>query len=319
MLELKSNIYGKFNIDSDIQKVINSQPVQRLKEISQFGIPAQYFHLDKKQCYSRFTHSVGVMLLLRYLGASKEEQIAGLIHDISHTTFSHVVDWIKDHGPDEEYQDSQLQKYFNETELPEILKELGYNPEKISNDNNFPLLEQEIPNLCADRIDYLLREISLEEAQKITNDLTVCDNEIVFKSKKTAAKFADLFLDRQMNHWGGYEAVVRYRLFANVLKRALRQDIINFDAFWGVEDPIIKKLENCDDSQIQKTLELLKQDSLEHLPAGDQVEHKKFRYVDPKFISDNKLLILSQIDEDFELRLQEAKKKNQQGIVIPEF
>jgi HD superfamily phosphohydrolase len=37
------------------------------------------------------------MLLVRRLGASLEEQIAALLHDVSHTAFSHVIDSV-DHN-----------------------------------------------------------------------------------------------------------------------------------------------------------------------------------------------------------------------------
>lgn len=65
--------------------------MQRLKGISQFRIPDKYYFKDN---YSRFEHSIGVMVLLGKLGASQEEQIAGLLHDVSHKAFSHVYDWV---------------------------------------------------------------------------------------------------------------------------------------------------------------------------------------------------------------------------------
>jgi len=50
---------------------------------------------------TRFDHSVGVMLLIRKLGAGSspasallKEQVAALLHDVSHTAFSHVIDYV---------------------------------------------------------------------------------------------------------------------------------------------------------------------------------------------------------------------------------
>ena len=45
-----------------------------------------------------FEHSLGVYLLLRRLGADRREQVAGLLHDISHTAFSHAVDFLISSG-----------------------------------------------------------------------------------------------------------------------------------------------------------------------------------------------------------------------------
>ena len=36
--------------------------------------------------------------LLKKFGASTEEQIAGLIHDVSHSAFSHCIDYVLDEG-----------------------------------------------------------------------------------------------------------------------------------------------------------------------------------------------------------------------------
>lgn len=319
MFELKDKIYGSFQVESDIKQIIESSSLQRLKDISQFGIPAEYYHMNQEQCYSRFEHSVGVMLLLRYLNASKEEQIAGLTHDVSHTAFSHVVDWITGDNTEEDYQDNQHQEYFAESELPEILSQLGYNPKVISDESNFPLLEREIPNLCADRIDYLFREIPLEEAKSLVNNLMVYSDEIIFENKNAAAEFANYFLDKQTNHWGSYEAVVRYRLLADALRKALEEKILDLSSFWETEELIIRKLENCNNHEIKALLNLLKKDSLKDLPQGDKVEHKKFRYVDPKFSFNDELVRLGRIDEEFKSRLKEERKKNKQGVVLPGF
>ncbi len=83
-------IYGKYKINEPVLvELIKSRPMQRLKKIAQLGIPDRFYHI---RGFSRFEHSLGVMLLLRKLNASLEEQAAGLLHDVSHTAFSHVVD-----------------------------------------------------------------------------------------------------------------------------------------------------------------------------------------------------------------------------------
>src|SRR5205823_3063390 len=50
-----------------------------------------YLFPRQRRC-SRFEHSVGVMGLLALLGAPLEERVAGLLHDVPHTAFSHTVD-----------------------------------------------------------------------------------------------------------------------------------------------------------------------------------------------------------------------------------
>ena len=79
-MKLNDSVYGEEEINEPVLlELINSKPVQRLKGISQMGLPKDYYH---RPVFSRFDHSVGVLILLRRLNANLREQIAGLLHDI---------------------------------------------------------------------------------------------------------------------------------------------------------------------------------------------------------------------------------------------
>ncbi|MGL5642811.1 MAG: HD domain-containing protein, partial [Paraclostridium sp.] len=84
-------IYGEFELEDVLIELINCDAVQRLKYIHQVG--ATYL-IKEELNVNRLEHSIGVMLLIRMLGGSLKEQIAGLLHDISHTAFSHVIDFV---------------------------------------------------------------------------------------------------------------------------------------------------------------------------------------------------------------------------------
>ncbi len=84
-----NKLYGKFELSGDIEELINTNVFQRLKKIHQGGA---IFLINPNINHTRFEHSIGVMLLIKNLGGSIEEQIAGLLHDISHTAFSHLID-----------------------------------------------------------------------------------------------------------------------------------------------------------------------------------------------------------------------------------
>lgn len=305
-------IYGSFKISSPlILQLINSAPLQRLKKISQLGPPDKYYHLKN---YSRFEHSIGVMRLLQLLGASEEEQIAGLLHDVSHTAFSHVIDWVVGSGEVEDFQDNQHGEIINKSEISIILKQHGYRPEFFFHYKHFSLLEQDIPALCADRIDYALREFPKSIAKICVVNLVVDNKVIVFKNGSSAYLFAHHFLKRQMEHWGGYEAVTRYRLFAEILKIALKSKSLVLSELMGDEDCIVKKLESLDDLRIKKILYTLKNKDLSHLQRNPKAVHKKFRYVDPMFLDDGKVVRLSQVNKKFKIELQNARQENAKGI-----
>ncbi len=315
-MQFHDTIYGSCVVDSHIiNDLINSHPIQRLKGISQFGIPDDYYHLKN---YTRFDHSIGVMLLLKHLGASEEEQIAGLLHDVSHTAFSHVVDWVVGEGKTENFQDEHHASYIRSTEIPTILHEHGYNVTRIIDYHHFGLLERDLPDLCADRVDYSLREFSHETTKHCFEDLTTADGHIVFKTQATALLFAQSFLNRQREHWGGFEAVTRYRIFANMLQYALKNDLVTMQDFWQDDSFVISKLQQADDKTITKTFALLRNKSLDHLPKSDTIAHKKFRFVDPLILHGDTIVRLSEVNNAFKKTLQKARDENEKGITLPE-
>ena len=316
---INDSIYGRYKINEPVLiELIKSKPIQRLKKIAQLGIPNRFYHI---RGFSRFEHSLGVMLLLRKLNASLEEQAAGLLHDVSHTAFSHVFDWAVGNQETEDYQDKSYKKFFFNTEIPGILREHGFNVNKISDLKQFSLLEKEIPSLCADRIDYALREFHLWANPKavdyLVEHLSNVNGKIVFTNQKSAYLFATTFLKCQREHWGGEEAVARYYLFSLILKDALNKKILNIGDFYQNDNFVVSKLIKSRDRKILKQLSLLKNKTLSR-KAGSvkKIVRKKFRYVDPEFLIEGKIKKLSQVSEKFELFLERQKLFNQKGVKI---
>lgn len=311
-------VYGKRGVKSPMLiELINSQPLQRLKRINQFGIPDEFYH---KKNFSRFEHCTGVMFLLEHLGASEAEQAAGLLHDVSHMAFSHLYDWVVDDytkpGCTESRQDDNHVDFIRNSEIPAILQSHGYEVGHITNYHHFGLLERDSPDLCADRVDYSLREFSPATAKKIYQGLTTFDGQIVCSNLETAQVFGREFLILQMEHWGGYEALVRYHLFSRVLKRALEQEIIGLPDFSIDDGHIVDKLKHSPDTQIQKMLQFLRQKHPSQPNEGVKV-FKKFRFIDPPFLTDCGLKILSEQDNEYKQALNQAREKNNKGSLVP--
>jgi hypothetical protein len=317
---IKHPIYGRQIIKEPVLiDLINSKPLQRLKNIAQLGVPNQFYYLRGP---SRFEHSLGVMILLKKLGASMEEQIAGLLHDVSHLALSHIYDWVIGSNKNEDFQDKIHKKFFDNTDIPEILKKYGFILDRIVNLNNFKLLEREIPNLCADRIDYALIEFYLwansEAVGPVLKSLKNVNGRIVFSNLKLASIFANTFLKCQREHWGGYEAVARYFLFSLILKDALNKKILNVKDFYQTDDFIIKKLIKSKDKKILRQLRTLKNKNLPRSIKGGEKKtvFKKFRYVDPEVISKGKIRKLSQISDRFRILIKKEKLHNLKGVEV---
>lgn len=310
-MTIKDKVYSEFEITSPIVlELIKTKAFQRLKGISQFGIPNEYYHLDG---YSRYEHSIGVYIFLDRLGASEEEQVAGLLHDISHTAFSHLVDWVIGDSSKEDYQDKRHLSVLQEREIAQILSKYGYSAENIADYHRFRLLEQDAPDLCADRIDYAFREFSIEITKQCLPNLKVFNSEIVFSSKESALLFAENFLDRQMQHWAGYEAITRCVLLANLLKKVMQDKVINLEDFLETDDFVINKVIKANKKVYLEVLNLLENRNLNFLARSSVSTKKKFRYVDPKILINGKLKRLSDLSKEFSKKLEIAKRSNDKG------
>lgn len=165
-MQIIDKIYGDYILDEVLKELVLCLPVQRLKGVYQGG--ASYF-VNEKWNVTRYEHSIGVMLLIKKLGGSLEEQIAGLLHDVSHTAFSHVIDFVFE-NKEEDYHERFYHQIIEDSEIPYILSKYDYKYKNILlNHSKWTLLEQPVPKLCADRIDCTLRDmyqygnISIEE------------------------------------------------------------------------------------------------------------------------------------------------------------
>jgi HD superfamily phosphohydrolase len=320
---IKDRVYGEEEITEQVLiDLINSVPVQRLKEVSQFGMPEEYYHLPS---FSRFEHSIGVMILLRRLGAGLEEQIAGLLHDVSHTAFSHVIDWVLGDSTKEDYQDKTLLKTFEETGIKNILETYGFNCKKIAAIENYSLLEQSIPHLCADRVDYSLREIkflhSERDAEKILKNLKNINGKMVLASVETARLLARYYNNLNKEHWAGDQAKTRYHILANVLKKAIKEKIISIEDLMKTDKELMKLLNKSNHEEIVSGLNLLKNGF--YLKKTDKKGislQKKFRYLDPEVFHNGKIISLSEFSEEYKKILEEEKKHfliKEEFLIIP--
>ncbi|HPD81758.1 MAG TPA: HD domain-containing protein [Candidatus Pacearchaeota archaeon] len=311
-MKINDRVYGNQEINEAILlDLINSNSIKRLKDISQIGMPDEYLSFSG---FSRYEHSLGVMILLKRLRANLEEQVAGLLHDISHTPFSHVIDWVIGDPTKEDYQDSIFREFLEKSDSFDILKKHKLNTELISDLNNFKLLERESPKLCADRLDYSLRQIRMEKgkelANKIFGDLCVYENQIAFNSLEVARLFGKEYMNLQTLRWAGDEMRSKYYILSETLKEALNKSLIEFNQFYGTEKPILKILNNSNNELILSNLNLLKKGfSVIEDENGIELK-KKFRYVDPEIRMNGGIVCLSDICEDYKKLINYEKEKN---------
>jgi len=244
----KDKIYGKLEIEEPIiLELISTPAFLRLKGIEQAGFFEPHFPGSAK---SRFEHSLGVFILLKKFGASLEEQVAGLIHDVSHGVFSHCLDYAlgarfeKNHA----YQDKILEKFIKKSEIPGILKKHGLDLDFILNDKNFPLKEKPLPDLCADRIDYSLRDaVSMQiiepgEVSYFLSNLFIKNKFWVFKSFKSAKEFTRFFFKMNRLVYSGVPSALMFRTVGDYLKYTLEKGYITDGDLYTTDREVLEKI-----------------------------------------------------------------------------
>jgi HD superfamily phosphohydrolase len=149
-------VYGSHHIHEPVLiEVLRSAALQRIQGVHVSGAS---FLVREQRDVSRYEHSVGVMLLIRILGGSVQEQLAGLLHDVAHTAFSHVVDFALSNRT-EDFHEQHFMYVVEGSSIPAILRQHGLTIDDILPLELWSLLEQPMPDLCADRIDYTLRDL----------------------------------------------------------------------------------------------------------------------------------------------------------------
>ena len=320
-----STLYGSFEITEPVlQELIESAPMQRLKEIRQLGIWHYAIKLDN---FTRYDHSIGVLTLVRKTDGSLKEQIAALLHDVSHTVFSHVgaFFFVNDAKEMDKFQDDTHEWYLHASGLAEIIEKYGYAVEEIlPKHEGFKRLEQDLPNLCADRIDYNIRGalwddlINAQEAQKVVDALHFEHGTWYFNDTEAAKLFAQPTLIMTQTIWGSAENFATGIFLADALKRAAQLGFITKDDVHFSTDTLIwNKLCSCNDAQINHDIYMI-----EHCQDFFVIDEKKytkafprkFRGLDPLVQTTTGLRHLSELDNDFAHEYQQIQKEIAQPL-----
>jgi len=321
-LLINHKIYGRFIITEPVLiELVKSPALERLKGVGQLG--AWDLHYLATRPFSRFQHSIGVMLLLRKYGASLEEQTAGLLHDISHTAFSHVADCVFNSQAVQDYQDKKLVQAFDLQGINKILKKYKINPKKILSHKNFPLLEKKLPDLCADRIDYTFQDPVGQKISKINpknflNNLIIYNHCWVFTKKVWAKKFGLLNLKINQDLWCNPLQATLYQTLGGAIKLGLENKIITKKDLFTTDQFLINKLKKSKNKEILEKIKLLRNLKVKLVPKSqaDLFAQSKPRVVDPYFLKNGKLTRLSTVDKDYKKKTSSWLKQAKKGFYI---
>ena len=156
--------------------------------------------------YSRLDHSIGVALIVWHFTHDKAQTIAGLLHDISTPVFSHVSDFRKGDALTQTATEEPTARIIRgDAALGRLLAEDGLTAKEVEDYHIYPIADNEIPQLSADRLEYMFPSgmaldgsWTMEEIRTCYNDLTILKNEdgfdeLGFKTLETAELYCQHF------------------------------------------------------------------------------------------------------------------------------
>jgi len=294
MYKINDELYGEYYVDDVIYEIINTKIFKRLKNIYQSG--GGYLVNDLWNV-NRQEHSIGTMILSLKFGGNIEEQIRALLHDISHTAFSHVIDYILK-NENEDYHEKIQKNFLNDEELVSILRKYNLNIKRIMS-KNYSFLDDELLELSFDRIDYTLRDlfrqkrISHKDVKKIVNNLAVYQNKLCFNSLEIGKWFQKLYFQEVVEYFQDPLNMYINTMLSNLLASALNEKIIQLQDFYFTDEYVLRKINS---SSKKKELEdiINKKKYDDFLLLKEKIKVKK-RYIDPYILVNNERKRISEI------------------------
>ncbi|KNG82099.1 hypothetical protein ANOM_010142 [Aspergillus nomiae NRRL 13137] len=266
-----------------------------LLRLAGIGLHGQTDLLGTTQTVTRLEHSIGASLLVRKVGASVGEQVAGLLHDISHTVLSHDVDGVLS-KPGESYHEVHKSRYIMTTELPQILTKHGFVDLKPFDEELYPLVEMPAPHLCSDRLDYSLRgavafgKLAIEDARRVYDSFTAFPDAssprrlLVLQEVDLAMAYARAYAECDRDVWCNPAHAVMSRKIGQLIGDLVQRGLLKEEVLWSLSDREFWEL-------LKSKVDAKGLETMEHIEAGPHAEDylrlprgTKIRTIDPDML-----------------------------------
>lgn len=266
--------------------------------------------------YSTLTHSIAVALIIWHFTKDKKQTLAGLFHDIAAPAFKHCIDFLNgDYINQESIEQFTSQIIKNSKEIMSLLERDGIALEEVNNYKKYPIADNNVPQLSADRLEYtfadslvITREWSLDEIKKMYDNLEILKNEEgIDEIGFTDETLADRFVDGASLTWYLFqsnEEKLKTQFFADVIKKMIEINELTKDDLYKLsEKEIIKKIENCKEKSISEAFKKFR--NVETIDEGEEKPLNKYtvsldvkrRYVVP-LVKDKRVTEVTEFSKD---------------------
>jgi len=251
-LVIRDAIHGDISIESGMLSVLDSPQMQRLRFVRQLGTTYLTF---PSAHHSRYEHSLGTYFLTqeicqRIMGDSDDSRhvmLAGLLHDVGHSAFSHLSEPIVKKYTGKTHEDLGIELV--KGVLAQAIEKNGYSVRKLcdilSEKNRLGAVIW--GDLGTDRMDYLLRDsyfcgvyFSGIDAQRLIRVMKISDDGLVIPHKDVSAVAESLLVSRHLMRTSIYTHH-SVRIAQEMLRKSLATSVENGNL------PVSELLTGCDD------------------------------------------------------------------------
>lgn len=288
--KLLKNDYPDF-----IDKYLSVPSLLRLKNIGYF-CGMDYASKDVynfQEHITRFDHSLTVALITWNFTKDKKATLSGLFHDVATPCFAHVIDYMnKDYANQESTEEYTEHILKEDKKLNKLLVEDDISISDITNFKKYPIVDNNRPRLCADRLDGIIltgigwtKTITKEDIKKIISDIVVYKNEdnideLGFKTKDIAklawdtSKEIDILCHSNEDNF-------MMELLASIARRAIEISLINYDGLYKLtEDKLFEMFKRSNDSILKESLAKFENIKIDEIPETI-LENVKIRNLNP--------------------------------------
>lgn len=252
------------NFPAWLLKYIAAPEMQRLVDVSMVSM--DYSSMFNFQSFnSVLAHSIGVALIIWNFTHDKKQTLAGLFHDIASPSFKHAVDYLNgDSERQESLEADTAQIIRNSRVIMRQLKKDNILPSEVEDYHLYPIADNDVPGLAADRLEYTLSNgyflyetWGLNDVKRFYEDLTILTNEedqdeLGFRTLSLAAEFTQRNLPLAANYHSE-KARATYQFIADILKMMVDRELLTVDDLYVMsEREVIDWILSCGDRTISE-------------------------------------------------------------------
>ena len=294
-LDYYLDLLGYNNMPEFLVKYLNVPSLVRLKKVGYFcGMDyASKDIYNFREYISRFDHSLTVCLFTYKLTKNKKMALAGLFHDIATPCFSHVIDYMNQDYENQESTEEKTEEILLRDEyLRKCLKEDKIDIGDIINFKKYPIVDNDRPKLCADRLDGVIltgigwtKNITLDDIKQIVDNLKIFKNEfgedeIGFTSLYVAKKVVEISKSIDI-YCHSKEDNYMMELLANITRLAISKEYILYDQLYFYnEEELFKIFKSVNDSELLGLIDEFQNIKMEDI-SDIELPNVKIRKLNP--------------------------------------